>query len=759
MIPPATSVPKLRVALVTNIPAPYRVPVYDLVAGNDEITFTAIYAARSESDRSWNLPNFAHDHVFLEGQVHERAGRFIHYNPDVWQALVMFNPDVVITTGFNPTHLIAFVFAVLNGRRHVAMTDGTALSEIRLSVVHRWVRRLVFAGSRTFIAASEGGWRLYRSYGVSDDSIHLSPLCANTAVSWDRPASCERDLDLLFSGRLVAIKNPDFALRVAQGVARQLGRRIRLGMLGSGPLQGRLIAQAAALADDVDVVFAGHVLQSEVPSWFHRARVFLFPTSWDPWGIVANEACVARVPVVVSPHAGVAGELIRDGESGLVRALDLPAWVSATAALLQNPQRTQRMGDAAHDIAAPYNFKNAAAGIVAAALQAHTGQRPSAPAAAFRPRPRVVCVQRRLAHYRVGLFEQLRDYLRQRGVDFVLVHGDAAPSEIAKNDGGHLPWALPVPCRYWMNERLCWQDLSDAVAGADLVIVTQENKLLYNLLAMTVRRPRRLAFWGHGRNFQSSGTSLLRERFKRWTTRHVDWWFAYTSLSAAQVIKDGTPPDRVTTLDNAIDTTALLAQCDAVSASDVSAFRQRWGLGDGPLGVFVGSLYGDKRLGFLIEAATLIARQRPDFRLVVVGAGPDRQWVESAAQRLPWLRYVGPQFGPAKALCLRSASVMLNPGLVGLGILDAFAAGIPLITTDCGLHSPEIAYLETGQNGLMTADTVPAFSSACSGLLADSEALRRMGDMAKACASIYNIQHMTQRFGDGILAALETPAT
>jgi glycosyltransferase involved in cell wall biosynthesis len=102
---------------------------------------------------------------------------------------------------------------------------------------------------------------------------------------------------------------------------------------------------------------------------------------------------------------------------------------------------------------------------------------------------------------------------------------------------------------------------------------------------------------------------------------------------------------------------------------------------------------------------------------------------------------------------------MLNPGLVGLGILDAFAAGIPLITTDCGLHSPEIAYLESGQNGLMTADTVQAFSGACSGLLADSEALRRMGEAAKACASIYNIQHMTQRFGDGILAALETPAT
>ena len=41
----------IRLAVVTNIPAPYRVPVYDLVAAQPGIQFDAFYCAASEPDR------------------------------------------------------------------------------------------------------------------------------------------------------------------------------------------------------------------------------------------------------------------------------------------------------------------------------------------------------------------------------------------------------------------------------------------------------------------------------------------------------------------------------------------------------------------------------------------------------------------------------------------------------------------------------------------------------------------------------------
>ena len=365
----------LRLAVVTNIPAPYRVPVYNLLSQEPGINLRAFYAARSEPDRQWDLPPFEHAHQFLYGRVHRVAGRFIHSNPEVWAALRAFNPDVVLTTGFNPTHLLAFAFARLKRRAHVVMTDGTDVSEATLSTAHRLVRRAVFAGTQSFVVASQGGRRLLRGYGVAVGLIHASPLSANTAVSWVPQPGAVRDLDFLFSGRLVPIKNAEFALNVAHGVAQRLGRRVSLGLLGSGPQEAALRAVASAFDSTLDVQFAGHVSQAQVPAWFQRARVFLFPTQWDPWGVVANEACLAGVPVLISPHAGAAGDLVRDGINGRVMALELPAWIDAASELLSQPALHFKMASAALEAVKAYGFEQAAKGMADAARQAMAQRR------------------------------------------------------------------------------------------------------------------------------------------------------------------------------------------------------------------------------------------------------------------------------------------------------------------------------------------------------------------------------------------------
>jgi glycosyltransferase involved in cell wall biosynthesis len=288
---------------------------------------------------------------------------FIHNNPDVFAALRAFDPQVVVTTGFSPTYLYAFVYTKLFGRRHVVMTDGTLASEAGQTRVHRLLRRVVLRRSGAFVVASDGGRVLLRGYGVAEEKIYFSPLCANTSVSWESVTPCSPGLDFLFSGRLVSIKNPLFALQVAHGVANRIGRRVSLGILGSGPLAAELHTQAAGVADQVELRFAGHVTQAEVPRWFASARVFLFPTSWDPWGVVANEACLAGVPVIASPHAGAAGELILDGVNGYVRPLDLPQWIDAAVRLISDSTLYLQLSEQARRNVQLYSFENAARGI------------------------------------------------------------------------------------------------------------------------------------------------------------------------------------------------------------------------------------------------------------------------------------------------------------------------------------------------------------------------------------------------------------
>ena len=377
------------------------------------------------------------------------------------------------------------------------------------------------------------------------------------------------------------------------------------------------------------------------------------------------------------------------------------------------------------------------------------------------PHFEVVIVQRRLTHYRAPLFVHLRALLEAQNIKLRLLHGMSTKAEAAKADGGNLPWAERLPTTYWFGGRFCWQPFGAKTSNADLVIITQENRLLYNLWALLVGRPigrpKCVAFWGHGANLQADDRNVWRERFKRALIKQVDWWFAYSNLSADLVRAAGFPVSRITILNNAVDTRALAQQCDEISEAEISSARDRLDLKDAHVCLFLGSLYEEKRLPFLLEVGENIFQRNPLFRLVVCGDGPQRQLVERAARLRPWVRFLGMQQGRDKAIALRLADLMLNPGLVGLGILDAFVAGIPLITTDCRIHSPEIAYLVSGENGVMTANTVAAFSDTVIHLLQDERERRRLGGNARSTAAHYTIENMAQRFRDGILSALQTP--
>lgn len=373
------------------------------------------------------------------------------------------------------------------------------------------------------------------------------------------------------------------------------------------------------------------------------------------------------------------------------------------------------------------------------------------------PTRRVVVVERLLTHYRVAFYQRLRTQLAARNITLQLLIGHGTKTESQKQDSGALAWAIPLRTRYFFGNRLCWQPFGRHIRNADLVIVLHENKLLYNLWLLFVRRPRRLAFWGHGCNLQSVHPQGLREKFKRWTINRVDWWFAYTALTSRLLERAGFPARAVTVVDNAVDTAELTAWCRDTTPAAIAQFRLQVGLVPGPTGIFIGSLYHEKRLDFLLAAARRIRNRIPDFQLLVVGAGPQQALLQAAATDLPWLRLAGVLKGRDKAIALGAADVLLNPGLVGLGILDSFASGTPLFTTACGLHSPEIAYLESGRNGIMTADDIAQYADAVCNALLTPAVLLHLRQQALASAPHYTVDNMCARFCDGVTACLDQP--
>ncbi|MES2821986.1 MAG: glycosyltransferase [Pseudomonadota bacterium] len=352
----------IRVAVVTNIPTPYRLPVFEILAAMPDITLKVIYCSEREPDRDWDLTSTAYEAKYLNERFYTVGDKFVHANPEVFAALRSFKPDVVVGTGFNPTHLFAFLYAKISGCMFVPMTDGTLKSEQVLSPVHRWIRRRIYRQAKAFIAASDGGFDLYDSYGVNPTAIFKSHLCTNNAA-FAGESAVQKKYDLIFSGRFGELKNPLFALEVAKLAALQSGRKLSLAFLGAGPLEPEMSKLASQYAEWVETHFLGFAKQAELPAIYKTARLMLFPTLADVWGVVANESLAAGVPVIVSPVAGCVPELVRHGQSGLVVPLEKQLWVAAVLQLLKDSELRQHMGNAGRKIVNEYTYANAAQGI------------------------------------------------------------------------------------------------------------------------------------------------------------------------------------------------------------------------------------------------------------------------------------------------------------------------------------------------------------------------------------------------------------
>lgn len=377
-----------------------------------------------------------------------------------------------------------------------------------------------------------------------------------------------------------------------------------------------------------------------------------------------------------------------------------------------------------------------------------------------RARPVVEFVSLVLSHYRVRFHALVREDLARDGIDYRLTYSDPTGADAQKSDTGELPWAKKVPVRSFSvhGQRLYWQPAWKAARDADLVVIGQENKLLFNywlMLRRLVGGPR-LAFFGHGKNYQSGHPNGARERLKRLTAKRVHWWFAYTPGVADLLAGYGFPRERITVNYNAIDSHALRADLDAVTASDIAAAKRALGIESDNIGIYVGGMYVEKRLDFLVEAARLIRQRVPDFHLLLVGGGSHRQIAEDAARNHSFIHAIGPRFGHEKAVLLKASKLFLMPGLVGLAILDSFAAGCPLVTTDVPFHSPEIDYLRDGENGVIVknADDPSAYAAAVAALLLDETHRGRLAQAARTCADAYTIERMAKSVADGIRLAL-----
>jgi len=336
----------LRLALLTNYIAPYRLPL--LEALRERVGALRVLVSTSAERGRAAAPSFNGLDVVVQRGVSVRrtwrTSRFaepldLHVPLDTIPRLRQFRPDVIVSGEMGARTVQAMLFG--RASRVPVYIWATLVEHLELErdAARQSLRRWLLARASGVIVNGGSGASYIRRFDVPDTRIAVIPqttaLEPFQRIPLARSAAVARRI--LVVGRLSTGKGLDLLLSALAVVARrQPQRTIDMCVIGDGPERTRL--QSMPLPPNVRVVWPGHVDYDALPGYYARAGLLAFPTLGDEWGMVVNEALAAGLPVLGSRYSQAVVELVRDGANGwlvspdsvqdvasaLERALDTP---------------------------------------------------------------------------------------------------------------------------------------------------------------------------------------------------------------------------------------------------------------------------------------------------------------------------------------------------------------------------------------------------------------------------------------------------
>ncbi len=314
-----------RLGIVAFAPAPYRDVLFERLA--DEFDLKVFYLHLRDSLRGWTDQDLGYRATTPPCWTPERAyGLPVlgAVNPTLTRELDEFQPDCLVLYGHAYwSHFMAMRWARRNQTPYLLRCDSNPLTltrkangnPVRLRAIKlRMLRRIAAsaAGALTIGTANDEYWAMH---DMPAERRFFAPMCVdNDQFRLAKRAPRSGPRTVIFVGRFIAKKNLE---RLLQAWSSASLTDARLVLAGSGPLERTL----KRLAGD-NVTFEPFKTQQELYSFYARADALILPSISEPWGLVANEAMAAGLPVLASDRCGCVADLVEDGVNGFVFSPD-----------------------------------------------------------------------------------------------------------------------------------------------------------------------------------------------------------------------------------------------------------------------------------------------------------------------------------------------------------------------------------------------------------------------------------------------------
>jgi glycosyltransferase involved in cell wall biosynthesis len=353
-----------KIIIITNIPAPYRIPLFNELNAqlkSHGASLKVIFAAMGYPRRKWDvdMAECSFNYEVLDSnkiQYRDREKCSFTYS-GLLGRISDEKPDVIITNAFSLATLKLWWRSLFKNTMFIIWSGAVHHNSQPDSYLRTLQRKMLVRRASGFIAYGSKAKEYLISLGAEDEKIEIGINTVDTDYFRKETESIRSQAEvtnktkhLLCIAQLSKRKRIDLLLPILKALVEKR-RDILLEIVGSGEDMDNLKSLARKLRVEQFVRFEGFKQKQDIPNYLAKADCFLFPTSFDIWGLVLVEAMAAGVPCIASVHTGATYDLIQEGTTGFSIDFSETGKVAERINwILDNPESAKKIRENAKNI-------------------------------------------------------------------------------------------------------------------------------------------------------------------------------------------------------------------------------------------------------------------------------------------------------------------------------------------------------------------------------------------------------------------------
>jgi glycogen synthase len=244
------------------------------------------------------------------------------------------------------TPLLTTIHATEHGRNNGIYNDMQQF-------IHEKERQLISESDQIIVCSQYMREELLSNFQLSEKKMAIVPNGIEQGEVMVQSAEIYpfiKDRKYVFSiGRMVKEKGFETIIEGAQ-LAKESKKDIYFVIAGKGPMLERYRKMVSERNLDHYITFIGYVSDEQRNALLVNSEIAVFPSLYEPFGIVALEAMILSKPTIVSETGGLKGIIMHKQTGMLMDPGDADSLLSNIDFLTQNPHKAKEIGEKGRQI-------------------------------------------------------------------------------------------------------------------------------------------------------------------------------------------------------------------------------------------------------------------------------------------------------------------------------------------------------------------------------------------------------------------------